>query len=153
MSSRLAAEFFAKGVDALSHDHFYLARVCFEQAVHEERTPAGCSYLALANAKSRGEFDEAIALAEEAISKEPENSVFYLNLGQIYLLAGLKKEALDTFRKGVQFERNAEIICELDAFAPRAPPLFPKLRRSHPLNRYLGKFLARLGLRRVRGGK
>lgn len=148
MSSRLAAEFFAKGLDALHNDHFYLARVCFEHAVNEERTPSNCSHLALAIARSRGEFREAIALAEEAIAKEPASSVHYLNLGRVYVLAGLKREALDTFRKGANCERNPEIIRELDAFAPRSPALFPMLRRSHPLNKYFGLMLTRLGLRR-----
>lgn len=148
MSSRLATEFFTKGMNALNHDHIYLARVCFEHAVNEERTPSNCSYLALANAKSRGEFGEAISLAEEAIVKEPDNSVLYLNLGRIYLLAGLKKEALETFRRGVQLDTNQDIVRELDAFAPRAPSLFPRLKRSHPLNKYLGKLLAKLGLRK-----
>ncbi len=152
MESRMGAEFFAKGMEALGHDHLYLARVCFEHAVNEERLPAYCSYLALALAKSRGEYHEAIALAQEAVDKDPVTAVHYLNLGRIYLLSGREQEAVETFRQGVQYDRHPEIIAELDLLVPRTPSVFPSLRRDHPLNKYLGLFLAYLGRKGPKSG-
>lgn len=150
MSSKVAAEFFSKGKEALEHEHTYLARVCFENAVNEERNPAHCSYLALALAKSRGEYDRAINLAEEAIAADPQNSIHYLNLGRIFIAANRKPEALEILRAGVQVERDPEILRQLNELGNRGRPVLAWLSRDHPLNKYLGILLTRLGLRRAR---
>lgn len=141
------ASFFDKGVEALQHNHLFLARVCFEQAALGGKSPAISSYLALCRAKTRGEFEETIAMVEEALALEPRNAVHYLNLGRIQLLAGNRPQALDTFRRGARFDRSGEIGRELESLGVRKRPVFPFLARSHPLNRYVGLFLARVGLR------
>ena len=141
------ADFFSKGVDALQHHHFFLALACFEQAAKEGMTPALSSYLAYCRAHTKGEFREAVALARDALAAEPESGVHYLNLGRIHLLAGDKQEALDTFRRGVRFDLSGDILLELERLGVRKPPVFPSLRRSHPLNRLCGFILTRLGLR------
>ena len=141
------ANFFDKGVEALRHDHLFLARVCFEQAALGGKSPAISSYLALCRAKTRGEFGEAIALVEEAMALEPRNPVHYLNLGRIHLLAGDRPQALDTFRRGARYDRSGEIGRELESMGVRKRPVIPFLARSNPLNRYLGLFLTRLGVR------
>lgn len=147
MLSREAEELFAKGLESIGHDHLYLARTCLEQALELEKSPEVCSYLALCRAKTRGQFSEAIALAKEAVDDAPGNSALYLNLGRIYLLAGDKESALDILRKGMQFDDNQEILKELEIHGNRKPPVFPALKRNHPLNKYLGMLLSRLGLR------
>ena len=147
MATVQAAEWFAKGIEALSHDHVYLARTCFEHAAEEERSPLNCSYLALCQAKTRGKFGDAIELARQAIADEPGNAVNYLNLGRIYLLAGMREEAIAIFRQGVQYGRREEIGAELDRLGTRKAPPIRSLPRNHPLNKYLGILLARLGLR------
>jgi tetratricopeptide (TPR) repeat protein len=147
MAAADAAEWFSKGIEALGHDHVYLARTCFEHATKEERTPRSCSYLALCQAKTRGKFDDAIDLAREAIAAEPGNSLHYLNLGRVFLLAGMKGEAIEVFREGLKRERNAEVVTELERLGTRKAPPLPSLHRNHPLNKYLGILLARLGLR------
>lgn len=147
MATVQAAEWFAKGIEALSHDHVYLARTCFEHATEEERSPVNCSYLALCQAKTRGKFGDAIELARQAIAGEPENALHYLNLGRIYLLAGMREEAIAIFRQGAQCGRREEIGAELDRLGTRKPPPIRSLPRNHPLNKYLGILLARLGLR------
>jgi tetratricopeptide (TPR) repeat protein len=142
------ADYFGKGIEALRHDHLFLARACFEQAaVTGGKDPAICSYLAWCQAKTRGEYVEAVALAQEALSLEPANHIHYLNLGRIHLLAGDKGRAMEVFRQGLPLDSWGEIARELEQFGSRKPPLFPSLARSHPLNRLLGLLLARLGLR------
>ncbi len=138
---------FVKGIEALRNDHLYLARACFEQAVHEERNAHHCSYLAFAMARTGGLVEESLALAREAVAREPENSVCYLNLGRVYLAANKRAKAIEAFRKGLQYSANAEIITELDRLGTRKPPLFPSLGRSHPINHFFGLLLARLRLR------
>ncbi|HEY6838951.1 MAG TPA: tetratricopeptide repeat protein [Geobacteraceae bacterium] len=147
MGQTESASFFDKGVEALQHNHLFLARVCFEQAALGEKTPAVSSYLALCRAKTRGEYDVAMAMVEEALALEPRNAVHYLNLGRIQLMAGNKPQALDTFRRGARFDRSGEIGRELERLGVRKRPVFPFLARSNPLNRYVGLFLARIGLR------
>jgi tetratricopeptide (TPR) repeat protein len=147
MATTEAAELFAKGLEALDHGHFHLARTCFERANEQERTPRHCSYLAIALAKATGGYPQAINLGREAISREPDVPVHYLHLGQIYLLADKRQEALEVFRQGAHLRGDEPIIRELEILGMRKPLIFRNLPRSHPFNKYLGLFLTRLGLR------
>ena len=147
MSHEEAAQAAAKGIEALNRDHVYLAMVCFEQAIRLERTPLTCSCLAYCLAKVRERFPEAVTLAREAISLEPENHIHYLYLGRIHILAKERMEAIEALRQGLQHKKSPEIIRELDALGARKPAIFKRLPRSHPLNRYLGLLLDRLGMR------
>ncbi len=141
------ADYFGKGIEALRHNHLFLARACFEQAAVAGKDPACCSYLAWCQAKTRGEYAKAVALAEGARDLEPTNPIHYLNLGRIHLLAGDKGRAIEVFRQGVRFDAGGEIVRELEQFGSRRPPVIPSLKRSHPVNRFLGLLLTRLGLR------
>jgi tetratricopeptide (TPR) repeat protein len=147
MSHEDPAQAVAKGLKALDRDHVYLAMVCFEQAIRQERTPLTCSCLAYCLAKVRESYPEAVALAREAISHEPENPTHYLNLGRIHILAKERKEALEVLRQGLQHEKSPEIIRELEALGARKPAIFKGLSRRNPLNRWLGILLDRLGMR------
>jgi tetratricopeptide (TPR) repeat protein len=147
MSHEEAAQAVAKGLEALNRDHVYLSMVCFEQAIHLERTPLTCSCLAYCLAKVRGSFPEAVALAREAISLEPENPTHYLYLGRIHILAKERKDAVEVLRQGLEHKKSPEIIRELEALGARKPAIFKWLPRSHPLNRCLGLLLDRLGMR------
>ncbi len=147
MADGAGSETFGKGMEALRHDHFYLARACFEQALNENRNAFHCSFLAFAMSRTGGGLEEATALALEVVECEPGNSVCYLNLGRVYLADGERKKAIAAFRKGLQYSVNEEIVAELERLGTRKPPLFPSLGRENPLNRYLGFLLARLHLR------
>lgn len=109
--------------------------------------PQYASCFAYCIARERGQYQLAMTLCEKAIAREPENTLHYLNLGRVFLLAGKKTEALDVFRRGVSQERDQRIIDELNRLGERKPPVFPFLKRSNPLNKYLGMLLKRLGLR------
>jgi tetratricopeptide (TPR) repeat protein len=147
MSQDEAGELVAKGAEALARDQVYLALVCFERAIRLERTPLICSSLAYCLAKGRGQYREAIELGREAISREPAEPVHYYNLGRVHILAQDRKEAIAVLRQGLQLKMAPEILRELDALGARKPPVFPKLPRSHPLNKLFGRLLSRLGLR------
>jgi len=86
-------------------------------------------------------------LCKDAIEREPDNSVHYLNLGRIYLLTHKKQEAITVFREGLTHETNEQIINELNNIVPRKSPLIPFLHRDNPINKYLGIFLGKLRLR------
>lgn len=147
MSTTDAPDLVSKGLEALDRDLVYLAQSCFEQAVEQDRSPAACSFLAFCLATTRKEYARAIALAEEAITREPANTTYYLNLGRIYLMAGKKKLALQVLRTGIQQGDNPNILAELELHGTRKPPLFPSLPRTHPVNRFLGLILSRLGFK------
>lgn len=68
--------------------------------------------------------------------------VFYLNLGRAYLAAGRKREAVDAFNRGIGIDKeNSELLWELKKLGVRRKPVIPVLKRSNPINRYMGKLL------------
>lgn len=147
MKSRDAEAIFIKGLKSLNKGNTVSALSCFERAILIEPNPTNNSYFAFCIAKERGQFKKAISLCEEAIGKEPENPVIYLNLGRIYLLSGKKEEAIKTFREGLRHEENQDIVSELNMLGTRKPLLIPFLKRGNPLNKYLGVILRKLGHR------
>lgn len=142
-----AAEFYRKGEQALARELYYLARSCFHQAAQLQESPEISSQLAYSIAKSGGELTEALRLAQKALERAPETPLVYLNLGRIQIMAGVKQSGLETLRKGVQKGGGPEILAELERHGTRLPPPLGWLPRSHPLNRYLGLILARVGAR------
>ncbi|NWF76307.1 MAG: tetratricopeptide repeat protein [Nitrospirae bacterium] len=136
-----------KGLKALENGDTLSALVFFEKAYNIEQTPEICSYLGFCIAKERGQFSKGVALCEEAIKKEPNNSVLYLNLGRLYLFYNKKEQAVITFREGLQQEMNQMILEEFNRIGNRKPPVIPFLKRSNPINKYLGILLKKLKLR------
>jgi Flp pilus assembly protein TadD len=147
MSHQEAVSLVAKGIEALSAHDDQRALDCFERAIQLERTPQACSYLAYCLAKVRGEYREANLLAYEALTADPGNPLFYLNLGRILALAGNPEQALLMLRQGLQYGMHLEILRQIEAIGNRRAPVFKKLARSHPINRFVGMVLARLGVK------
>jgi tetratricopeptide (TPR) repeat protein len=137
-----------KGSEAISHGEIISALSYFERALHIEESPVASSYFAFCIARERGQLSQAISLCTEAIRQEPQNPVHYLNLGRIYFLAGMKLDAIKILREGLKHEKNQQIIDELDSLGTRKPPVLFFLRRSNPLNKYLGILLRKLGIRK-----
>ena len=138
---------FDEGIRALEAGRHELALGFFSKAVNEKNTPLVCSYLAYCRAKTSGSYREAVDICMNARREEPKNSEIYLNLGRIYLLAGNRKQAIQVFRLGLRHQRNSRIINELSSLGNRKSPPVPFLLRSHPVNKYLGLIMTRLGLR------
>ncbi len=68
--------------------------------------------------------------------------VLYLNLGMTYLAADRKKEAVENFRKGLQYDRNhGELKREMKRLGIRKEPPLSFLSRSNVLNRVIGKLV------------
>lgn len=147
MSRAEAEEQFTVGMESLKNGDTGTALECLEKAVLLERNPLYCSNLAICLAKERREFKKAISLCNEAIKKDPKNSLHFLHLGRIHLLANQKRDAIRIFNMGLRFGENRDIIAELNKFDRRRSPLVPFLDRGHPVNKILGKLTYRLGLR------
>jgi len=84
---------------------------------------------------------KAIALLKkrETFGEELIYPAFYLNLGRAYAAAGKKKDALDAFEKGLQYDNsNNDLLGEMKALGMRKRPVVPFLDRSNPINKYIG---------------
>ena len=66
--------------------------------------------------------------------------VLYQNLGMTFLAAGRKKEAVESFQKGLRYDRHhGEIKKEMKLLGARKKPPIAFLSRSNLLNRIIGK--------------
>jgi hypothetical protein len=83
----------------------------------------------------------------DALLSDPESSIIYLNLGKIYLMKEKPAEAIKAFRNGLAHEANDQIVEELERIGTRRPPPLSYLKRDHPINKYLGIILARVGFK------
>jgi len=119
----------------------------FEKVMAEDPTSLCASYYAYCMAKERGHVKKGIELCRESLEKEANNPVHYLNLARIYLLGQNKGDALTALREGMLQAPDPDIAALLEVIGVRKPPVVPSLHRDHPINRYLGLFLSRLGLR------
>jgi tetratricopeptide (TPR) repeat protein len=144
---RDAERHFENAIEVFTVGNIPSALYHFEKAFNIENSPLVSSYYAFCIAKERGQFNKAISLCAEAIKKEPQNSLLYLNLGRIYRLSKSKGDAVKIFREGLKFEVNQQIIDELTKLGIRKNPVIPFLKRSNPINKYLGIILHKLRIR------
>ena len=150
----LAAEnCFKKGLVALSQGRPLEATDLFQSAMKIEREGNASkpemrylSYFGLSVAKARRPTREAIKACETAASEAFYNPNLLLNLGQVYMMAGKRAKALAAFHKGLRIAPEhralAAALAEVDR---RSRPVFPRLHRDHPLNRWLGRLRAAMG--------
>ena len=126
-------------------------RVLAEALQHYPDDPFILSYYgcmeAVAN-KNYGEGIDTCLLAIETLKKKVPFGedfffpVFYLNLGRAYLAAGKKREAMDAFNKGLASDsRDKDLLWEIRKIGVRRKPAVPFLKRSNPINRYIGMML------------
>lgn len=69
----------------------------------------------------------------------------YLNLGRAYLAVYNKKEAIETFKKGLHINmEDDDLLMELKKLGIRQKKPVSFLSRSNPINKYTGMLLSRL---------
>lgn len=136
-----------KGDKALQQGDTLVALLQFETAHSIDQAPAIKSKLAYCLAKERRQLQQALRMCLDALQGEPDNPEHYYQLGRIYLIAGQKRRAISTFRKGLKFKRHQPIIDELVRIGVRKEPVINSLPREHLLNRSLGKLLTKIGSR------
>jgi tetratricopeptide (TPR) repeat protein len=72
--------------------------------------------------------------------------IFYLNLGRAYLKDNNKTEAVKTFQEGLKHDReNHDLLWELTKLGKRKRPPVPFLERGHPINKYIGMLISKVG--------
>jgi tetratricopeptide (TPR) repeat protein len=71
--------------------------------------------------------------------------VLYLNLGRAYLAAERKEEAIDAFTKGLKMDPEyRDLIWEMKKLGARKAPPVSFLKRSNPINKYIGMCLHKM---------
>ncbi|MBA4372028.1 MAG: hypothetical protein C0402_04115 [Thermodesulfovibrio sp.] len=106
------------------------------------------SYFGCLTAIVRGKPREGTAICLEAIKRLDEtipfgseffHPVFYLNLGRAYLKDEKKQEAVNAFYYGLKNDPdNKDIHQELVKMGNRRKLPLPFLKRSNPINKYIG---------------
>ncbi len=133
---------------AIDEENFTTALAHLEKALDLYDNPGWHSYAGLCIAMERGDFLVGEHLCQASIEYDEADPAHYLNLGKVYLAAGKKSKALDTLREGMVRGGNERTLALLFELGTRNPPVFRFLKRSHPLNKYLGMLLHRRALRR-----
>lgn len=111
------------------------------------------SYYGCLVAIVRGNPREGISICQDAIKRldvaipfgrEFFYPVFYLNLGRAYLKAEKKQEAINAFYQGLKNDPdNKDIHQELVKMGNRRRLPIPFLRRSNPINKYIGLLISK----------
>ena len=108
---------FKKGLLAMVDDRYDEASACFRRAIDTLRQRGDqpdwryLSYYGLSMARSCHPDDDAIRVCETAATEE-SNAILYLNLGQVYLLAGKIPQALEAFEQGLRLEPGNRALRE-----------------------------------------
>jgi hypothetical protein len=83
-----------------------------------------------------------ILKADVPLGHEVFYPAFYLNLGRACLAAGLKEDAMEAFMKGLSSDpEDVALLREVRRLGVRRNPAIPFLKRSNPMNRYIGMLL------------
>ena len=136
-----------KGISAAETGSYDEAFIILNQAAEHIQSPTVKSYSAYCQAKSHGSLSAAADTCQKSIAKESHNSVHYLILGRIFLLAGKRGKAIKIFHMGLKVSPNPLIIKELKQLGKRNSPVIKALDRDHSLNHLLGKAFSTVGLR------
>ena len=110
-------------------------------------TPDMLSLCGFSLAKDSRQFKKGVALCEKAIALDSQNTIHYLHLGRVHLLAGHKARAIATFRHGLKIRKDHRLIQELQRIGIRKSPPFASLSRTNVLNIITGKLLQLMKLR------
>lgn len=107
------------------------------------------SYYGCLDAIVNKNYDNGVDVCKNAIDileqdvpfgKEDFYPLFYLNLGRAYLAGGNKKNAAEAFKKGLEADpRDSDLLWEVSKIGMRRKPVVPILKRSNPINKYIGR--------------
>lgn len=109
-------------------------------AEFDKANPFYLSYLGLAIATVEGKTKEGENLCYEAVRKQRDQPELYLNLAEVYRLAGENEDAIETLTTGLKLTRHdARLSAALEKMGRRRSPVLSFLDRKNFLNVQLGK--------------
>ena len=146
MSEVDAVAEFKKGLALLDNNCARNAIDCFTRALKSDKTnPFYFSYLGLAMAAGGINWDAAEEMCLQAIKMRRAQAELYLNLAEVYRLAGKRADAIETLTSGmVMTKRDKRIAQALNRYGRRRSPVIPFLERDHILNRGLGRLRSKI---------
>ncbi|MFB3921857.1 MAG: tetratricopeptide repeat protein [Terriglobia bacterium] len=146
MAEEEAVERFKEGMGLLRNNYASKAIPHFARALELDKSnPFYISYLGVAMAAGQRNWDSAEDLCTQAIKMKRTQPELYLNLGEVYRLAGRRQDAVETLTLGLTMtKRDSRIAMALNKYGFRRPPLLSFLDRDHFLNRELGKLRYRI---------
>ncbi len=114
----------------------------FIKAVELDRSnPFYLSYLGVALARAHQKWEEAEDCCHSALRMKRDQPELYLNLAEVYRMAGKKDDAIQTIATGIPLtKKDPRLIKALRKFGVRRAPVLSFLGRSSFLNRHLGRF-------------
>ncbi len=99
------------------------------------------SYLGVALAREGKEPDRALESCRKAAEIEFFRPECHLNLARVHLAQGRKSQAVQCVYDGLTVDmENAELLALAYTLGVRREPMFRFLPRSHPINKWIGKF-------------
>ena len=137
---------FRSGVELLKNEYPQKALIRLQRAFDLDKHNAFyTSFLGLATARATQQWDQACQLCEMAVQLNPKEMQFYLNLSEVYALAGRREMALDKldFAMGL-FGEDPRLRQARSQVEKRRRPVVPFFERGHILNRNLGKMRHRV---------
>jgi Flp pilus assembly protein TadD len=137
---------FKEGLALLRNNYAHKAMPYFTRALQREKAnPFYLSYLGVAMAAAERKWDEAEELCMQALKMRRTQPELYLNLADVYRLAGKRQDQIETLFQGMQMtNRDARIAEALRRHGVRRSPVIPFLERGSFLNRELGKLRYRV---------
>lgn len=147
-------EYFDEVKQLLRRGNSKSALATLEQALDKfPGDPFFLSYYGCLVAHVENKPKEGIKICEDAI-KELNKSipfgsdffypVFYLNLGRAHMKGNDKKGAISAFKRGLKIDPdNSDLLWEMKKLGMRKSPPVPFLKRSNPINKYIGMLIGR----------
>jgi hypothetical protein len=116
-------------------------------SVIEQRTPMDTvpgvvySYLGYGVAKFQSKLREGMKLCEHAIKLQYYDAENHWNLARVHIVAGDRLAAFQSISRGLKLDPEHEgLLASQKEIGERKPPVLKFLKRSHPLNIWLGKW-------------
>jgi len=137
---------FKEGLAFLRNNYPQRALAHFSRAVElDKMNPFYISYLGLAKAAGDRNWDAAEDLCTKAVKMRRAQPELYINLAEVYRLAGKRQDAMEALSEGLRYtKRDPRIDEALRLYGFRRPPVLPFLDRNNIINRQLGKLRNRV---------
>ena len=137
---------FKEGVKLLKNDYPQKALVKLQSAFDSDKNnPYYISFLGVSIARAQQNWSQATELCDRAVQLKPKEIQFYLNLAEVYALAGRRGMSLCKldFALGL-FGDDTRLKRARSKVEKRRTPVLPFLGREHFLNRAFGKLRHRI---------
>ena len=137
---------FKEGMSFLRNNYARRALDHFARAVELDKTnPFYLSYLGVAMAAGEHNWDAAEDLCTQAVKMRRAQPELYINLAEVYRLAGKRQDAMEALSEGLRYtKRDPRIDEALRRYGFRHAPVLSFLDRNNFLNRKLGKLRYRV---------